>query len=111
MPPVALASLARESAMPADQEVIAHFAQQIGAYPPGTLVRLANGESGVVSSRADALGPPRVHVLRNGDGTPVAPAKQRSTGETGCAIDEALHEDSAKLRFTMQHIWGDLACL
>ena len=111
LPPMALACLAGESEMPVDQEVISHFAQQIGAYPPGTLVRLANGDTGVVSHRKDQAGALRVHVLRRGDGTPLALAEQRSTAETDCAIEEALHEDSARLRFTMQHIWGELAAL
>ena len=111
LPPTALARLADESAMPIDQQLMARFTQQIGAWPPGTLVRLANDETGVVSSRMDQAGALRVHVLRRADGAPLVPAEVRSTFDEGCAIAEALHEDSARLRFTMQHIWGELAAL
>lgn len=111
LPPMALSCLAGESEMPIDKEVIQHFADKIGAYPPGTLVRLENGETGVVSSRKDERGALRVHTLRSGDGTPFPLAESRSTLEPDCAIAEALHEDSARLRFTMQHIWGELASL
>ncbi len=111
LPPMALTCLEGESEMPVDREVIAHFALQIGAYPPGTLVRLANDETGVVSRRKDTMGELQVHVLRRGDGTPLALAEVRSTGEAGCDIVEALHEDSARLRFTMKHVWGELAAL
>ena len=111
LPPVALARLTTEQDMPVDPAVIAHFTEQIGAYPPGTLVRLQNGETGVVSARKNAEGALRVHVLRAHDGSTLAPAEPRFTGEPGCAIEEALHEDQARLRFTMQQIWGELASL
>ncbi len=111
LPPMALSRLQSESEMPIDQDVIAHFTQLIGAYPPGTLVRLENGETGVVSSRAGESDALKVHVLRSGEGTPLPLAELRATGEPGCAITEALEEDNARLRFTMKHIWGELASL
>ena len=77
----------------------------------GTLVRLESGETGVVSSRANKDGALTVHVLRGKDGAPFALAERRITNAPGCAIAEALDEDSARLRFTMQHIWGELAAL
>ena len=111
LPPEALSRLQGEGAMPFDRDVIAHFTQLLGAYPPGTLVRLENGGMGVVSGRADAGGILTVHVLRTGEGTPLPLAEQHSSDEPGCAIHEALDEDSARLRFTMKHIWGELASL
>lgn len=111
LPPLALASLATEQAMPVDPALIIKFNEQLGEYPPGTLVRLENDEVGVVSARADRQGALRVHVLRGADGTPFALAEMRVTSEPGCAIKEALHEDQARLRFTMQQIWGELASL
>jgi HD-GYP domain-containing protein (c-di-GMP phosphodiesterase class II) len=111
LPPVALSKLQAAHEMPVDPAVVAHFAQQIGAYPPGTLVRLDNGELGVVSGAADANGALRVHALRGADGSVFAAAELRSTAAHGCAIAEALHEDQARLRFTMKHIWGALASL
>ena len=111
LPPVALAKLATEQESPVDPALVAHFSEQIGAYPPGTLVRLQNGELGVVSSRKNTEEALRVHVLRAPDGSTFAAAEIRFTNEPGCAIEEALHEDQARLRFTMQHIWGELASL
>jgi HD-GYP domain-containing protein (c-di-GMP phosphodiesterase class II) len=105
LPPVALSRLENESNMPVDQAVVARFVQLIGAYPPGTLVRLANGEIGVVSAHAS------VHVLRDAQGVTLPSAQHKSTSQDGCAIAEALEEDNAKLRFTMMHIWGELASL
>ena len=109
LPPEALARLRVESHMPYDQHVVSHFLEQIGAYPPGTLVRLENGETGVVSRRANEDGPLRVHALRAHDGASMAAV--RAITDDGCAISEALHEDHARLRFAMKHVWGELASL
>ena len=110
-PPEALARLGSEGAMAVDQAVLAHVKRLLGPYPPGTLVKLENGETGVVSSRANEHGSLTVHVLRGADGTSFERAESRKLANAGCAIVEALDEDSARLRFTMQHIWGELAAL
>lgn len=111
LPPMALERLGAGNEMPYDQIVLGHFATQIGAYPPGTLVRLENAELGVVSRRAQDGAGMGVHVLRAADGKPLLTAEERFTGTPGCAIAEALHEDHAKLRFPMKQVWGELASL
>jgi HD-GYP domain-containing protein (c-di-GMP phosphodiesterase class II) len=111
LPPDALGRLHAERDMPVDHDIVDHFTTLLGAYPPGTLVRLENGETGVVSDCSAAPAALTVHVLRNGDGTPLPLAEMRSTAEPGCCIETALDEDSARLRFTMKHIWGELASL
>jgi len=111
LPPQALGKLACDKEMPVDPAVVAHFSFEIGPYPPGTLVRLQNNEIGVVSRRPDAGGALRVHVLRAADGSPLPLAELRQTFEEGCEVAEALHEDQAKVRFTMQHIWGEAASI
>ena len=110
LPPMALARLASENAVSVEHPIVQAFLNEIGPYPPGTLVRLDNSEMGVVSSRRDGNGAMRVHALRGADG-PLPLPRMRSTDQEGCAIVEALHEDDAKLRFTMQLIWGELASL
>lgn len=101
LPPTALERLGSENEMPFDQLVVGHFAQQLGAYPPGTLVRLCNGEDGVVCARGT------VHVLRDADGSLVRALRATEAHP----IAEALHEDAARLRFSMQQVWGELASL
>ena len=52
-----------------------------------------------------------MHVLReSASGAPEA-RTQCLTSADGCAIDEALHEDQARVRFSMQQVWGELASL
>lgn len=103
LPPLALDKLRADGGY--DAALIERFCAELGAYPPGTLVRLANGETGVVAGRDGLL----VHALRDGDGAPMS--LTRRTDEPGNAIDAALHEDDARLRFRMNTVWGDLAAL
>ena len=91
--------------------LVAAFEQEIGQHPPGTLVRLANGETGVVSYRSGPDGARHVHSMRDTAGVRFAPIEQRSTREPLFAIAEALHEDTAGMRFSMRQVWGDAAAV
>ncbi|UUZ49129.1 hypothetical protein LP420_01305 [Massilia sp. B-10] len=50
-------------------------------------------------------------MLRGTDGNTLPLAEMRQTCDDGCEVAEALHEDQARVRFTMQHIWGELASI
>lgn len=107
LPPLALENLCAD---PGNDPALARlFTAEIGAYPPGTLVRLANGETGVVAGRADSSGTLLVHALRCAAGKPLSLV--RRTDQAECAIASALHEDDARLRFSMKSVWGELAAL
>lgn len=104
LPPLALAKLCDES--PAvDRTLVEHFFERVGAYPPGTLVRLGSGEIGVVSHRGEH-GELGVHALRDAEGKTITP-----TARVDAEIAEALHEDHARVRFSMKKVWGELASL
>lgn len=110
LPDVALDKLFLGDDMPADVTLARHFIEQIGKFPPGSLVRLSNGEMGVVS-HCDRSGALVVHALRGKDGKQVSPPAPRTLANDGCTIVQALHEDDVGVRFNMKHIWGDLAAL
>jgi response regulator RpfG family c-di-GMP phosphodiesterase len=110
LPDVALEKLFLGDDMPADVTLARHFIEQIGKYPSGSLVKLDNGELGVVSN-CDASGALTVHALRGADGKPLSPPAPRSLANDGCAIAQAMHEDDVGVRFNMKHIWGELAAL
>lgn len=103
LPPEAMARLAE---LPLDPLIVDQFRAVLGAYPPGTLVRLQNGEAGVVTTRDIRHGELRVHVMQGAQG---AADNIRLTSEEGCAVDAALAEDSAGFRFAMTQVWGELA--
>ncbi|GGZ06779.1 HD-GYP domain-containing protein [Pseudoduganella plicata] len=107
-PDLALAELT-SAAVAHDTVLATAFAVHIGSYPPGTLVELQCGETGVVTYRPALAGTgPEVACLRNGAGqTLVPPDVRRLDSEDD--IVRALTEDDADLRFAMKAIWGALA--
>ncbi|MET0265958.1 MAG: HD domain-containing phosphohydrolase [Duganella sp.] len=111
LPDQALRKLRDDRDSPVDADLLEVFSKELGDYPPGCLVRLANGETGVVSQRArHGDGALQVHSLRNADGAALAPPLLRiAQGEH--AIAAALGEDEAALRFSMKQIWGSQASL
>lgn len=108
LPPDALSKLSAGCKHP---WLLAAFEQEIGQHPPGTLVQLVNGETGVVSLRRAADGGRQVYSLRDTLGVAFEPLEVRSTREPLFQIAAALHEDSAGLRFSMRQIWGDAAAV
>jgi hypothetical protein len=110
LPDLALNNLFTGADMPADVALARHFIEQIGKYPPGSLVKLESGELGVVATRIDD-GAQTIYALRDAGGKAVTPPQPRLTSSRGCAIIAALPEDELGVRFSMKAIWGDLAAL
>ncbi|MYN47504.1 HD domain-containing protein [Pseudoduganella sp. FT93W] len=111
VPDQALRNLQQDRQAPVDPELLQLFRLELGDYPPGTLVRLQNGELGVVSGRHDGSGGQPISCLRDADGSALTPPVQRSSNVAGYAINAALSEDDAGLRFSMKQIWGEQASL
>ncbi|MBJ7313574.1 HD-GYP domain-containing protein [Rugamonas sp. CCM 8940] len=111
LPDQAMRNLLEENVPPLDPVLAEHFAHQLGNYPPGCLVRLQNGEVGVVTQRRADDGALGVRCLRGAAGATLADAPLRSTGDNDCAIAEVLSEDQAGVRFSMKQIWGVQASL
>lgn len=105
LPPLALAKLCSDPGN--DPELARHFSAQLGDYPPGTLVRLTDGATGVVVGRDGKT--VVVHALRDAGGAGISVVRRTDRPEN--AIDAALHEDEARLRFSMKSVWGELAAL
>jgi len=106
LPDRALEELAASSL---DTDLAEAFRRFVGTYPPGTLVRLGDGTTGVIAYRPAVPDQgPDVHCLRDADGVPLAMPVTRRAGET-CTIVAALPEDEADLRFAMKAVWGALA--
>jgi HD-GYP domain-containing protein (c-di-GMP phosphodiesterase class II) len=111
LPDAALAKLAGDGAADSDPMLAAAFRQMLGPYPPGCLVKLENGETGVIAHRDIASGLLEIHCLRDAAGRGLPQAVQRRSSDSGCGIALALSEDEADLRFGMKQVWGALAAL
>lgn len=116
-PDRALHNLLGDPEKVADTVLAEHFTSLLGKYPPGCLVRLRNGEIGVVTQRG-LDGELYIHCLRDAAGKPLRdaagaplPAALRRSSDPDCAVAEALSEDDAEVRFSMKQIWGAQASL
>jgi HD-GYP domain-containing protein (c-di-GMP phosphodiesterase class II) len=115
LPDKALHNLLGDPARVSDPLLADQFMSQIGKYPPGALVRLQNGEVGVVMQR-DGSGEIHIHCLRDANGKSLRDASGlgqtlRRASDPECAIAEVLSEDQADVRFSMKQIWGEQASL
>ncbi|MGP1677430.1 MAG: HD-GYP domain-containing protein [Burkholderiales bacterium] len=79
--------------------------KEIGIYPPGTFVKLENGEIGVVQRRGDAANAPLVASLVTTQGMPRIEPVQRDTQNPGLAISAVMPRENLMLRFNINQIW------
>jgi hypothetical protein len=94
--------------------LLALAVRQLGVYPIGTMVRLVNGEIGVVISRgaataAETGAAPLVASLQGPRGVPLAAPIRRDTGTPLQAIREVLSIRGADVLVAPARIWGMLA--
>jgi HD-GYP domain-containing protein (c-di-GMP phosphodiesterase class II) len=94
-----------------DPMLAAYFIKELGTYPPGTFVRLQNGEIGVVTRKTKSATTPIVHALVGPRGAPLSFPIQRDTAKELYAVREAVSGEQATLRFSMHQLWGDEAAL
>lgn len=94
-----------------DPMVAAYFIKELGTYPPGTFVRLDNGEVGVVTSRGATPATPYVHALVGPRGAPLSFPIKRDTAKPLHGIKEAIANEQVTLRFSLHQLWGDEASL
>lgn len=112
LPSTTLREIFLERGKCADSALAAYFIKVLGIYPPGTLVRLNNGEIGVVSKKVEgAATTPIVHALVGPRGAPWSTPVRRDTADAQFAIKESLRADQANIRFSMRQVWGDGASL
>lgn len=86
----ALRSLFLERGRAVDEQLAVLLVREIGVFPPGTPVRLANQEVGVVLRRGSDAAHPLVARLINANGTLAALAVQRDTAIAEYAIAETV---------------------
>lgn len=86
----ALRSLFLERGKAVDETLASLLVREIGVFPPGTPVRLANGEVGVVLRRGRGATQPVVARLINANGTLAALAAHRDTAVPAYAITETV---------------------
>jgi HD-GYP domain-containing protein (c-di-GMP phosphodiesterase class II) len=107
LPNVAANNLLNRQASTIDPAIAAAFAKEVGNYPPGTVVLLANGEMGVVVGQLSNATYPLVRSLRSPSGIRFPESPKRNTREQAFAIKEALSPEAAKA-FDLAVLWSPL---
>jgi HD-GYP domain-containing protein (c-di-GMP phosphodiesterase class II) len=69
--------------------------KEFGVYPPGSFVRLASGETGIVVRRGPSAHTPRVAAMTNGRGAALSNPEPRDTSRPTHAIVAALGTSAA----------------
>ena len=86
--------------------IAAALIKAVGLYPPGDLVRLKNGESGIVVRRAAAGAGAEVAVLVTALGRPVSGGPRRDTALAEFAIAGPMADRSAVPRVLPEQVFG-----
>jgi HD-GYP domain-containing protein (c-di-GMP phosphodiesterase class II) len=89
-----------------DQELSRLFIKELGVYPPGGFVKLANGELAVVTHRGRDGISPRVASVLTPRGAPYARPLPRDTDNKDCAIRETARRDESILLTDLLPLWG-----
>lgn len=79
--------------------------KEIGLYPPGTLVKLANGELGVVFQRGEGAKTPIVMTLINAKGLRCADPIRRDTSQAGCEVVGVIPPEKSMVSVQLEKIW------
>jgi HD-GYP domain-containing protein (c-di-GMP phosphodiesterase class II) len=94
-----------------DATLAGFFIKTLGIYPPGTPVRLQNGEIGVVVNKGPSGTTPAVKVMIDPRGAPLGFPLRRDTDDKRYAIREAVRLKPEDIPFSMQALWGEEASL
>ncbi|MDN3575175.1 HD domain-containing phosphohydrolase [Chitinimonas viridis] len=106
---VALKGILLERGKSLDQTIASHFIKTLGIFPPGMLVRLANGEIGVVTRAGGKVNTPQVKSILSADGHKLGLAVARDTGVDQFAIKETVDPKQLSAYVNMEAIWGSAA--
>jgi len=80
--------------------------KEVGIYPPGSFVKLANGEIGIVYKRSANAHTPLVLSLTNTQGTPEAKPIRRDTSREEFKVISIVPRENVKIRIDPVGIWG-----
>lgn len=85
-------------------EAGAALIKAVGLYPPGTFVRLANGEEGIVIRRGTSATEPLVAALMGKSGSPLTEPVPRDTRLASQAITHSLAPHELRLRLSIEKL-------
>ena len=82
------------------------FIKELGIYPPGSVVRLQNGETAVVVRRKAELAGPMLACIANSKGEHYAQPLHRDSSEQEQHAIRDVHPSPGSLPFSLSQLWG-----
>lgn len=79
--------------------------KEVGIYPPGTIVKLANGEIGTVFKRGATAKTPVVMSLINAKGLPCVEPIRRGTEDAQYQVVGVIAQDKALVGLNFERLW------
>ncbi|WP_201241636.1 HD-GYP domain-containing protein [Halorhodospira halophila] len=103
----ALRELFEEAGSQFDNTLTNLLIREVGVYPPGTMVRLTNGETALATRRGKRSTEPQVFLLRRADGGPFLHPRFRKLHEEGePSVDGVLRQEDVPVLYSPHIAWG-----
>lgn len=90
----------------ANPHFVATIVKEIGVYPPGSYVKLANGETAIVARRGKQAHTPIVYSLSNGAGLPLGEPIMRDTSSPLFAIASIVPKNKVMVTINRAKLFG-----
>ena len=90
----------------ADPLLADQFIKTVGLYPPGTFVRLVNGEVAIVTRHGKSVAAPIAHSVVGPRGAPLSVYIKRDCGNERFAIREPISKAQADIKIRRYQLWG-----
>lgn len=100
-------SLYSDAELAAGNPFIPALIKELGLYPPGSFVKLANGEIAIVLRRSADIKTPLVLSLINGKGDPLIEPIRRDTRRDGCSVSNEIPRSSVLLGIDPSKFWQE----
>jgi HD-GYP domain-containing protein (c-di-GMP phosphodiesterase class II) len=110
-PSTALKALFLDQGKKVRSGLASQFIKAVGVFPPGTPVRLQNGEIAIVTRRGESTSRPHVCAVVRSGGTPHLTPVARDTGQPQYAVCEVLEWSALGAPPSMESVWGKVAAL
>jgi hypothetical protein len=87
-------------------EIPALIIKQLGIFPPGTFVKLANGEIGIATQRGPTAKAPKVCGLQDRKGAKYSTPTRRDTSQADFAVVDAISEEGLVFQINPLQLYG-----
>jgi len=89
-----------------DPELVKILVKDLGVYPPGTFVRLTNGEIAIVTHRGKEAHEPVVRSVKRRTGMPFPKPIKRDCASEDFSIKEVIPERECNIEIDRHELWG-----